>query len=218
MTYIVLCAGGHARVVCEALRCAGSSVVGLTDRNPALHGQQVGGVVVIGSDDMVAGRDRGTTLLANGCGNTVSDAGAGLGTRRKLFTRFKELGFTFPVVRHPGAIVAADVALDEGVQVMAGAVVQPAAWIGQNTIINSRALVEHDCVIGPHAHIAPGALLCGGVRVGSETHVGAGAVILQNIVIGDGVVIAAGSIVTRDVPSETRVVGDQRSPSSPTSR
>lgn len=211
MSIIVLCAGGHARVVTEALRCAGWTVLGLTDSNPSLYGRHVGGVPVLGPDDLLDGFDRATTHLANGCGNTVDRTSAGLGPRWRLFERFHAMGFRFPAVRHPGAIVASDAVLDEGAQVMAGAVVQPAASIGRNVIVNSRALVEHDCHIGPHTHIAPGALLCGGVRVGAASHVGAGAVILQNVVVGDGVVIAAGSVVTRDVPSDTRVIGDRRS-------
>jgi acetyltransferase-like isoleucine patch superfamily enzyme len=43
--------------------------------------------------------------------------------------------------------------------------------------------------------------------IGANTSIGAAAVILPGIVIGENVTIAAGAIVTRDVPSDSLVIG-----------
>ncbi len=97
--------------------------------------------------------------LVNGLGNRASRSDSGLSGRRELFGRFAALGYRFPVISHVSAAIAFDATLGDGAQVMAGAVIQPAARIGRNVLVNTRAVVEHDCVVGDHAHVAPGASL-----------------------------------------------------------
>lgn len=199
MSIVVLCAGGHARVLIEALRSRGVVPRALTDLDPARLGTRMGGVEIIGSDEQVTTMPSGDTELANGLGNRASRSGSGLGPRRALFERFCALGYRFPVITHAASTVASDAVLKAGAQIMAQAVVQPNAKVGCNVIINTGAIVEHDCWVGDHAHVAPGAILCGGVTIGEDVHVGAGAVVLNGLTIGRGAVVAAGAIVTADV-------------------
>jgi acetyltransferase-like isoleucine patch superfamily enzyme len=85
---------------------------------------------------------------------------------------------------------------------MAGAVVQPGAFIGRNVIVNTRASVDHDCCIQDHVHIAPGSTLCGNVTVGLGAMVGAGAVVIPGLTIGAGAMIGAAAAVCSDVPEK----------------
>ncbi|MBI5261265.1 MAG: acetyltransferase [Bradyrhizobium sp.] len=199
MSLIVLCAGGHARVVIEALLSRGIRPVGVTDRNATRVGELVGGIPIIGPDEEVLKVAAASVELANGLGNRASRSDSGLSGRRDLFGHFAALGYRFPVISHASAVIASDVTLGDGVQVMAGAVIQPAARIGRNVLINTRAVVEHDCWVGDHAHVAPGAVLCGGVSVGEGAHIGAGAVVLGGVSVGAGSVVAAGGVVAKDV-------------------
>ncbi|MCA1532166.1 NeuD/PglB/VioB family sugar acetyltransferase [Bradyrhizobium sp. NBAIM03] len=199
MSLIVLCAGGHARVVIEALLSRGIRPVGVTDRDPARVGEAIGAVKITGSDDDVMNMAADEVELANGLGNRATRTDSGLAGRRVLFERFTALGYKFPVIAHASAVIASDAQLGDGAQVMAGAVIQPAARIGRNVLVNTRAVVEHDCIVGDHAHVAPGAVLCGGVSIGESVHVGAGAVVLVGVKVGAGAVVAAGAVVTRDV-------------------
>jgi sugar O-acyltransferase (sialic acid O-acetyltransferase NeuD family) len=199
MSLVVLCAGGHARVVIEALRSRGARPTAVTDRDSARVGSFLGGIPIIGSDEDILAMKADSVELANGLGNRASRSSPGLEARRELFGRFAALGYAFPVISHASAVVASDVVPGEGAQVMAGAVIQPGAQIGRNVLVNTRAVVEHDCRIGDHSHIAPGAVLCGGVLVGEGTHVGAGAIVLGGVSIGAGSIVAAGAVVARDV-------------------
>jgi UDP-perosamine 4-acetyltransferase len=208
MSMIVLGAGGHARVVIEALRSRGIRPVGLVDSNPALAGKMISGISIMGSDEDISKMSADGVELANGLGNRASRTDSGLSVRRTLFGRFAGLGFRFPVITHIAAVIASDAVLGDGTQVMAGAVIQPAARIGQNVLVNTRAVVEHDCVVGDHAHIAPGAVLCGGVSIGENAHVGAGAVVLVGIRVGPGAVVAAGAVVARHVEAGAFAAGD----------
>ncbi|KJC36615.1 hypothetical protein UP09_28615 [Bradyrhizobium sp. LTSP885] len=199
MSLIVLCAGGHARVVIEALLSRGIRPTAVTDRDPARIGEAVGGIPITGPDEDILKMDANAVELANGLGNQASRSDSGLAGRRALFGRFAGLGYRFPVISHLSAVIASDAALGDGAQVMAGAVIQPAAWIGRNVLVNTRAVVEHDCLVGDHAHIAPGAILCGGVSVGEGAHIGAGAVVLGGVSVGAGSIVAAGAVVARNV-------------------
>lgn len=199
---IVLGAGGHAKVLIDVLRLRHVEIVGITDADAGKHGHAHAGVRVIGDDDAVLQHAPDRVRLVNGIGSTGQPL-----ARRALFERFKQRGYEFLSVIHPAAVVAADVELGEGVNIMAGAVIQPGSRVGANAIVNTAACVDHDCVLGEHTHLAPGATLSGGVRVGNGTHIGTGACAIQEVIIGKNCVIAAGAVVVNDIADDTRVAG-----------
>jgi UDP-perosamine 4-acetyltransferase len=199
---IVVGAGGHARVVIDALQRAGTEILFATDADPAKHGQTMLGVRVAGGDEAIAAQVPGRVQLALGVGTVGHDRG-----RRAVAERLAALGHEFATVVHPSAVVASDVRVLEGAQIMAGAVVQTGTQIGRHAIINTGACVDHDCRVGDHAHVAPGATLSGGVDVGDGAFVGAGACVIQSVRVGAGSVVAAGAVVVRDVPAGACVMG-----------
>jgi len=204
---IIIGAGGHAKVLINALRDCGADIIGALDADPGLHGSEVLGVAVLGDDTAISGHAPGGVYLVNGIGS-VSRPDA----RKAAFERFTGKGYEFAGVTHPSAVVARDVAVGPGSQIMAGCVVQPGAVIGADCIINTRAGIDHDSTIGDHVHIAPGATLCGNVRVGDCSHVGSGATVIQNAVIGAGCVVAAGATVVGNVAGGTTVFGNPARP------
>jgi sugar O-acyltransferase (sialic acid O-acetyltransferase NeuD family) len=80
--------------------------------------------------------------------------------------------------------------------------------IGDYSILNTGCIVEHECRISNAVHIAPGAVLLGNVCVGEQSFIGANAVIKENITIGRNVIIGAGSVVIKDVPDNSKIVGN----------
>jgi sugar O-acyltransferase (sialic acid O-acetyltransferase NeuD family) len=199
---LILGAGGHAKVLIDALQQSGRSMVGITDPYSALWGTSLMGVPILGHDDKILEYSPQEILLVNTLGS-VKDTSA----RRRLFETWKAKGYTFAQVIHPRAICAPDVVLAEGVQVLAGAIINTASRIGQNTIVNTGAIVEHDCVIGAHIHIAPGARIAGQVTIGDHTHVGIGSTIIQNLTIGENCLIAAGAVVVKSVKAGSVLMG-----------
>lgn len=199
---IILGAGGHAKVLANALHLRSVRILGATDVDPARKGSTVLNVVVLGDDAEVMKHSADAVELVNGVGGVRVHT-----LRRTLFEQFSARGYRFASVIHPSATVAEDVVLGEGAQIMAGAIIQPGCHIGSNTVINSGAIVDHDCTIGSHAHVAPGVTLSGGVRVGNGAHLGTGATVIQGINIGAGGMVAAGAVVVRDVPDGVTVAG-----------
>ena len=195
-------AGGHAKVVLDILQLMNEyRVVGLLD--PVSVGATVGGVMVLGGDELLL------RLYSEGITSAfIGVGGVGDNTSRiNLFEKVKAAGFTFVNVVHPSSILAASVQLGQGATIMAGVIINPDARIGDNVIVNTGVIVEHDCDIASHAHISPGAVLCGGVRVGRGAHVGAGATLRQGVTIGDGALVGAGAVVVRDVAPRVMVIG-----------
>ena len=201
---LLLGAGGHAKVLLDLLRATGVTIVAVVDSNPARWRQKILDIEVAGGDDVVLAHPVSECELVNGVGSVSRDT---LVIRRDLYLRFNALGYRFAQARHPAAVISTYAVLEEGIQVMAGAVIQACARIGVNAIINTSASVDHDCVIGAHSHIAPGATLSGGVVIGKEVHVGTGAILKQGVKVGDGAVIGAGSVVLHDVPPGSIVFG-----------
>lgn len=199
---IVLGAGGHAIVLINALQLLSVELLGVTDADIGKRGQLLLGVPVTGDDETVMKYPVEAIHLVNGVGSVRVNS-----RRRQLFERFKNRGYQFVSVVHPSAIIAPDVVCAEGVQIMAGAVIQPGCRIGINAVINTGCVVDHDCHIGDHTHISPGATLSGGVRVGENAHVGTGATVIQGIQIGRDSLVAAGAVVIRDVPDGATVAG-----------
>lgn len=191
---VLLGAGGHARVVLDALTAMGRPCAGVAA--PADPGFDR--IPWLGDDAAVLAA--GHREAALGIGGRPRRGDPGIEPRRALYLRFRLAGVVFPPALGRGVVIAPDVALTDGAQVMAGAVVQTGTRLGLSVLVNTGARIDHDAVLEDHAVVAPGAVLCGGVRIGAGAWVGAGAVVLEGRSVGAGAVVAAGAVVTRDLP------------------
>jgi UDP-perosamine 4-acetyltransferase len=198
---IVLGAGGHARVAVAALRACGMVVEGCLALHPPRANER-GPAAYLGSDDVLDRLNPLDVMLVNGVGSTGSTS-----LRQRVFANAKERGFRFLSLRHPQSFVEEGVVLSEGVQLMAGAVLQVGTSVGANTVVNTGAVIDHDCRIGAHVHVCPGVTFSGTVTVGDGAHIGIGATILQGVRIGEGALIGAGAVVVHDVAAGSTVVG-----------
>lgn len=191
----------------DALLLAGIGVNGVVD--PVLAGKNTSwrGIPVIGNDDDLLKLNLDQVILVNGTGSLPSS-----GLRQRLFCRFREVGFQFLSVIHPSTLIGAGVDLGEGVQIMAGAIIQADTAIGNNSIINTGVLVDHDCLIGRDVHLAPGVVVSGGVTIGEGAHIGTGSSIIQGVSIGAGAIVGAGTVVVKDVPERHKLLGQAPRP------
>jgi|TARA_B110001469_G_C9601579_1_gene298936 sugar O-acyltransferase (sialic acid O-acetyltransferase NeuD family) len=190
---IIIGAGGHAKVVANILKLSRIEVLGVV--TPDLNvGSYFLNLKVLGDDSVIFDYAPAEIELVNGVGALPHQ-----NIRLKLTQQMTEKAYVFAKVTHPTAIIAKDVVLDEGSQIMAGVIIQPGTMIGKNTIINSGSIIDHDCRIAENCHIAPGVVCSGGVNIEKNVHIGTGTSIIQNIKIGEGSIIAAGSIVYKDV-------------------
>jgi sugar O-acyltransferase (sialic acid O-acetyltransferase NeuD family) len=195
MRDVLIGAGGHARVVYDALNQSDYDSSGLevrgNDAGSAFYERPVQTPEVL--DDMT--------------GNRVHVAIGHNGVRADLLARTQDCGGDIWTITHPKAILAMTAQVAGGCLLAAGAVLGPCADINIGCILNHSCVVDHDCTLGRYCHIAPGAVLGGGVTVGDGVLVGANSTVLPGVTIGSNVIIGAGSVVTKDVPSNSTWIG-----------
>ncbi|MGE0642672.1 MAG: acetyltransferase [Nitrospira sp.] len=198
---VVIGGGGHAKVVICILRKLGYVIDWYTDNHDR---GTILGVPRLGGDSSLSG------LIER---NQCSAAVVGIGkidtsdTRLSLQRRYTKLGFAFPVICSPHAVVNEGVTIRAGAVVLDGAIVNSGTTIGEACILNTGSIVEHDCEIGSNVHIASGVTLSGGVSIGDNCTIGTGASIIQSIKVCEGCLIGAGSTVVEDISVAGTYVG-----------
>jgi UDP-perosamine 4-acetyltransferase len=127
--------------------------------------------------------------------------------RQRVSREITESGHALTQAVSRFAMLSMSATCGEGVQLLAGSVVNAATRIGAGTIVNTNASIDHDCVVGEFAHVAPGATIGGGVTIGDLAFVGIGATVLPGITVGAGAMVGAGAVVIADVAPGATVVG-----------
>ena len=201
---IIIGAGGHAKVLVETLKLIKWNVIGLITKDIAKD-EVLYGIKVLGDDQVIRFFSPDEVCLLNGIGSLPGNM-----LRWKLATSFRNKGFSFPKIIHTTACIAEGVIISQGVQVMAGSVLQPGVEIGEDCIINTGVIIDHDCQIGANCHLSPGVTLCGGVRIGKNVYIGAGVTVIQGIKIGDNVIVAAGSVVFKDINAGQKFIQQRK--------
>ncbi len=194
---VIYGAGGHGRVVLDALQSSGRAVGGFVDDASDRLGREVAGHPVF---DKLGATDLGEDFQ-------VVVAIGSPSTRERITATVLELGLELATAIHPSATVAPDVTVEPGVMVLAQAAVNTGTHLGRGAIINTGAVVDHDCVVGAFAHVGPGARLAGGVKVGDRALVGVGSTVVQGVEIGSDAVVGAGAAVIARVEVGSTVVG-----------
>jgi UDP-N-acetylbacillosamine N-acetyltransferase len=199
---VIVGAGGHAKVVAQTLRRLASwELLGFIDEvNPRRVGEPFEGSTILGGREILG------ALLERGVGSLAIAFGDN-GARLASWQQIAALGFDFPTIVDPHAVVAEGVRMGPGSYVAAGAIVQPGAELGAQVIVNTGAIVEHDCRVGDGVHICPRACLAGHVQVGRGAWIGAGALVRDRVNVGESAFVGIGALVIRDVQPKILAYG-----------
>ena len=198
---IIYGAGGHTKTVIALLRTLDRwDLVGIID-DGVPKGTIDCGLSVLGNASILQKMfDEGVHSVVNAVG--------GIGNyliRWSIFERLIQIGFSFPTIIHPSAVVEADTDIADGVQILAQSYVSSESSIGFGTLINAGVILSHDEHIGRCVNLSPGALLAGAVTVDDFAQIGMGATINLEIHIGKKARIGNGATVKADVPENGRV-------------
>jgi sugar O-acyltransferase (sialic acid O-acetyltransferase NeuD family) len=197
-------ASGHAKVVIDAVEREGRmKIIGVVD--PALEpGQSVlGHPRLAGTDDEIPElmRSHGvhSVLIA------IGDNWRRYRIAQWLKDRVPETRFETCI--HPSACIGRDVSIGAGTVVLAGAVLNIEARVGEHCLINTLASLDHNSTMGDGSSLAPGATVGGNTQIGAFSAVALGAKVLHNVEIGNHCVVGAGAVVISDVPDRQVLVG-----------
>lgn len=196
---IIIGNGGHASVLIEILLTNNETIIGYVA--PSEETNRFG-IKYLGTDDVLKTISSSEVELVLGLGMLGPKS-----IREKLYQQLKLEGHTFKSVIHPSAIIAPSATLGEGIQVMAGVIIQTAVKIADNTIVNTGVIVDHDCCVGSHVHLGPGTTISGSVNIDNGAHIGTGSKIIQGVNIGESCMIGAGSVVVKNILPYTKAYG-----------
>lgn len=192
---IIIGASGHGKVVADTILQSGDQVRGFLDDNPEL-GESFIGLPVLGTIDQFVDYPDSKFVVAIGNAKI----------RENIVEKL--VGVSWYTAIHPRAVISLlDTSIGEGTVVMADAVINAGAKIGNHCIINTGAVVEHDNRIDDFAHISVGAKLAGTVHVGKGTWIGVGATVKNNVAICEECMIGAGAVVVSDVCKSGTYIG-----------
>lgn len=189
--YIIVGAGGHAKVIIDILRQNNINNIRLLDdyKTGNLLGCEIIGKI-------------SEAYKYNECQFVVA---LGDNKNRENFVKSNRLKYGKAI--HPTAVIAENVIIEEGTVICANATINSSANIGRHVIINTAAIVEHDCIVGNFVHISPGARIGGTVQIGERCWIGIGATIINNIKISDNILLGAGAVCIEDLERSGKYVG-----------
>ena len=115
--------------------------------------------------------------------------------KRRILARMLSnwVRFVTGIEIHPGATIGRRFVIDHGMGVV----------IGETTVIGDDVLIYHGVTLGGKENIRSKRH----PTIGNNVMIGAESILLGNITVGDNVQIGAGSVITRDVPSDSVLVG-----------
>ena len=123
--------------------------------------------------------------------------------RESLFTRLHEKGYEIESYIHPDACVYTDHPLGEGCVVLPGAVIEPYAKIGDNTMIWCNVTVAHHSSIDENCWIAAGSVISGEAKVLRNTFLGVNATVVNTVTVGEYNIVGANALITKDTKSNS---------------
>lgn len=196
---ILVGCSGHGLVVAEVAIENGFSVLGYSDKQPAVINPLELKYLGFEKDkDFIGWRKKCSFVIGIG-DNSL---------RQRIANVIKNKNKKIKTVIHSSSSVSVNSVIGSGTFINRNVSVNALAVIGENVILNTGCIVEHECVLEDAVHIAPGAVLAGNVYIGERSFIGANAVIKQGIVIGKDVIIGAGSVVLNDVLDNSKIYGN----------
>lgn len=128
--------------------------------------------------------------------------------RYNLSVKFTSIGGILCSTISPFAHIGHfDNSISEGCNIMTGTVITNSIKIGQGCLINLNCTIGHDTIIGKFVEMSPGVHVSGNCKIGKFSNIGTNATILPKVTLGENVIVGAGAVVTKDVPSNSLVIG-----------
>jgi acetyltransferase EpsM len=203
---VVIGGGEHARAVIEAARSRPSEwdVLGFIDPAPCPVTRERLAVRHLGTDEDCFRllSDRPNLRLVLGVGTIgVSPL------RKQIVARYSAATERWSAVIHGHAWISPSARIGAGTVVMAGAVVNACASVGEHCVINTGSVIEHDVVMKQFGQTGPSATVGGGAEIGDGSYLGLGCRVRDHVTLGVEVMVAMGAVVVASVADRQTVVG-----------
>lgn len=148
---VIIGAGGHAKVVLDAVKSQNEYTVKGFCVDGLPKGQLVFDTFPVLDDVMLSSSEKDLSIYFI---VAIGDNDA----RQKLFENARNK-FTPARIVHSSAVLGSSLQIAGGTVVLANAVINASVSIGENCIIGTGVLIDHDCTIGNHVHLNIGSVI-----------------------------------------------------------
>jgi hypothetical protein len=195
MTKILLAGNAiTAEILCAYLRQdARYEVAGFTVDDEFVTQGGIGGYRTVGLSEVakVFAPDIHRVIMAMGYNDLNR-------TRENMFNQLKALGYGVETYIHPDARVYSDPPVGEGSVELPGAVIEPHARVGANTMVWSNVTLAHHSSVDDHCWVAAGTVVSGKAKVQRNTFLGVSSTVVNAVTVGEFNVVGAGALISRD--------------------
>ena len=199
---LIVGSSGHAKVIIDIFERNNIEIVGVID-DYRIIGEKTLEYNVLGKIEDIP------KIIKNSADFNVFVAiGDNFGRHfvvNKIKTMIPAIEFSSAI--HPSAQIGRNVILGNGVAIMAGAIVNADAQIGDFTFINTKASAGHDVRMLDYASLAPGVTVGGNTLIGKFSAISIGATIKEKLAIGNHSIIGAGSLLMKNCPDNVIMYG-----------
>jgi sugar O-acyltransferase (sialic acid O-acetyltransferase NeuD family) len=183
-----------AEILCSYLRHdARYEIVGVTVDDEFVAQGRVSGYLTVGLSEVLGAFSPDTHHVIMAMGYNDLNR-----TRESMFVRLKALGYGVETYVHPDARVYTDQPLGEGSVILPGAVIEPYAQLGANSMVWSNVTLAHHCSVGDHCWLASGTVVSGQAHVLRNTFLGVNCTVVNAITVGEFNIVGAGAMISRD--------------------
>jgi len=119
-------------------------------------------------------------------------------TREAMFARIKAMGYGVETYVHPDAQVYTDRPLGEGSVVLPGAVIEPHALVGTNTMVWSNVTLAHHSSVDDHCWVAAGTVVSGYAKVLRNSFLGVSSTVVNAVTVEEFNIVGANALISRD--------------------
>ena len=128
-------------------------------------------------------------------------------TRAEKYYAMKDLGYTLVSYVCSKSVCWPDLTIGDNCFILENQTIQPTVKIGSNVMIWSGNHLGHGCMIGDHTYISSHVCISGHTKIGQYTFWGVNSATADFVTVGDSVFVAMGALVTKDIESESVVLG-----------
>lgn len=119
-------------------------------------------------------------------------------SRETMFGRLRAMGYGVETYIHPDARVYTDQSIGEGSVVLPGAVIEPHARVGANTMVWSNVTLAHHSSVDDHCWVAAGTVVSGQAKVLRNTFLGVNSTVVNAVTVGEFSIVGANALISRD--------------------
>lgn len=166
---IIIGAGGHGKVVCDAIEAQNKyEILGFVDTTIPV------GQLVTGKYTVIASQNNSSSLKEQAEYFIVAIGSNSI--RSDIFNSLKQI-LKPAIVIHPSSVIGSNTSIGDGCVVLPNSVINSFTSIGENTIVGTGVLIDHECKIGSNIHLSLGTIVGSNSEVTDNYTTSIGAII-----------------------------------------